>query len=149
MHLVTFTSDRFTLTPLPNAINDVLGHDIIDHVRAELLRHGFTVSERIGEDYGFGLWVEMLDVPYWISASIYDLPDATTGQPPRWIINVHDDAGCLLWLRRKRPDPASAARLTALIHALLSADPHVSAIAWRLNHPERGESSPVPHEAPV
>ncbi|MDX2141393.1 MAG: hypothetical protein SF123_25125 [Chloroflexota bacterium] len=132
MKMVTFYSHRFDTTPLPDAINDVLGHDLAAWLLAGLRARGYDADDVIGEDYGYGFWLRLDQSPVWISATQYEPPGYEGQAESRWLVHISADAGCL-WLYRKRPKQATPERLRQLaqdVHTLLLADPSISGIEW-------------------
>jgi hypothetical protein len=130
MQIVTFYSDRFSLTPLPDAINDVLGHDLAAWLLAGLRGRGYDADDVIGEDYGYGFWLRIAPSQFWVHAGQYASPG--DGEPlPQWLVGITDDPGCL-WLRRARarPSPERKLQLARDIHTILRGDPGITRIEW-------------------
>ncbi len=127
MVMVTFNSATYSLTPLPDAINDVLGHDLAAWLRAGLLERGHEATPVIGEDYGYGFHVRLHRAYYWIGVSMAD-GDA---DPPLWGVSVDLDPGCLwIWRLKARPQPGDKQAIARAIHALLIGEPGITRIEW-------------------
>ena len=130
MQIATFYSDRFTQTPLPDAINDVLGHDLMAWLLAGLRARGYDADDVIGEDYGYGFWLRIEASQFWVHAGQYAPPDER--EPlVQWLIGITDDPGCL-WIHRlrTRPSPERQRQLARDIHALLRGEPAITRIEW-------------------
>jgi hypothetical protein len=144
MQITTFYSDRFTLTPLPDAINDVLGHDLAAWLLAGLRERGYDADDVIGEDYGYGFWLLVEKSQFWINMSLYAPPE--DGEPlPQWLVCISGDAGCLFldW-RKPKPTPEQAQRLAKDIHALLRSDASITRIEWWAREIGVGEAQQEP-----
>ena len=142
---VTFFSDQFSQTPRSDAINDMLGHDLAEWLRAGLAEAGFDVGEVIAEDYGYGLWVNLDGSHYWVMTTEYE-PAGYEGQTqPKWLIGLHYDPGCLyVWRLRRRPDAEAVPRIAQAVHTLLASETAVSGIEWWAQDVGRGTAMTSP-----
>jgi hypothetical protein len=137
---VTFFSDQFSTTPAPDAINEMLGHDLAAWASRGLAAAGFDVGEVIAEDYGYGFWLRLDESHYWLTGTQYETEDG-----PVWLIGVHDDAGCLGgWWRRRRSRPDAPARIAQALHALLVHDDTITGITWWADGVGQGTPSAAP-----
>ncbi len=92
---VTFFSERFSDTPAPESINEILGHDLGVWLHDYLKSRDFDVGEVIAEDYGYGFWLKLEESHYWIMQTQYE-PAGFNEQPqPKWLIGIDYDPGCL------------------------------------------------------
>ncbi len=131
MAIVTFYSANYSLTPRPDAINDVLGHDLAEWLRTELHERGYDVSEVIGEDYGYGFHLMLNRSHYWITTGQYEPPGFEGHAESRWLVGVDFDPGCLwMWRLFARPSPSDKREITQAIHLLLSTVPSITTIEW-------------------
>ena len=129
MPWVTFSSSNFTLTPAPDAINDILGKDLAEWVRTGLEIAGFEVGEVIAEDYGYGFWLKMNHAHYWITHGQYE-PEEARAQPT-WMIGIDYDPGCMwMWRLRTRPQPGDQNTIARAVHDILKKDTTISEIQW-------------------
>lgn len=130
MPQVTFRSDHFSSTPAPDAINDMLGHDLAEWLREQLNTAGFETGEVIAEDYGYGFWLVRNRAYYWISHTQME-PDEN-GLPLLWMVGVDYDPGCL-WINRlrSRPHVDDQTAIAEAVHAALQANPRISEIEWQ------------------
>lgn len=143
MKMVTFYSDRFSQTPLPNAINDVLGHDLADWLLTRFRERGYSTGDVIGEDYGYGFWLNVKPIPFWINMGQYE-PPGFEGHPlPRWLVSIDEDAGCLWVFRLRKRDPAAPLRIAQDLHAILLTEPSIQQIEWWAHDVRSG--TPTPH----
>ncbi len=141
MVLVTFTSTTFSLNPLPDAINNVLGHDLAAWLAAGLLARGFDADTVIGEDYGYGFHLRLERAYYWITASQVE-PEAEDAAP-QWRVGIDADPGCLgMWRLRARPAPDDKRKIARAIHALLLTDPSITGIEWWTRDGQHGTPTP-------
>ena len=131
MPWVTFFSDRFTLIPAEDAINDVLGKDLAEWLRAELAQAGFDVGEVIAEDYGYGFWVKLNRSHYWVTQGGYESGEVENPPAPEWLISIDYDPGCFWWWRlRARPNPEDPYRIAEAVHASLTRADDITGIQW-------------------
>ena len=127
MVMVTFYSATYSLTPLPDATNDVLGHDLAGWLRAGLVERGYDATPVIGEDYGYGFHLRLNRAYYWISVS---LADGET-DPPQWGVSLDFDPGCFwIWRFKARPQPGDKQAIARSIHALLVGEPGITRVEW-------------------
>jgi hypothetical protein len=139
MPTVTFRSARFSDTPAPDAINEMLGKDLGEWLRAGLANQGFDVGEVIAEDYGYGLWLRLNGAHYWITQTQYD---PTRRQPGWWAsITTLDAWGCGGCARPKPNDTLTIARA---VHAILAADASLDAVQWWPHAVQQGTPQPTP-----
>lgn len=131
MVMVTFYSATYSLTPLPDAINDVLGHDLAAWLRAGLLERGYEATPVIGEDYGHGFHLRLHRAYYWISVVAYEPPEHEGRAEPRWLVGIDLDPGCLwIWRLKARPQPGDKQAIARAIRALLVGEPGITRIEW-------------------
>lgn len=140
MPYVTFASDHFSLTPAPDAINDILGKDVAGWLRANLASKGYEVGEVIAEDYGYGFWLKLNRAHYWITQASYE-PDEDRPQPT-WMIAIDYDPGCL-WIGhlRARPQAGDQTHIARAVHDILKSSPDIDHLEWWGNDP--GQSLPT------
>jgi len=146
MKLVTFYSDRFSTTPLPDAINDVLGHDLAAWLLDGLRARGYDADDVIGEDYGYGFWLRLEQSHIWINTTQYEPPGYEGHVHSRWLVDISTDAGCL-WLYRPRRKSLTPERLRALaqdVHARLLTDSSIEGIEWWAQDVRVGTLTPEP-----
>lgn len=137
MVLVTFTSATFSLNPLPDAINDVLGHDLAEWLRGGLVAHSFDADAVIAEDYGYGFHVRLNRAYYWITASQVE-PEAEDAAP-QWRVGIEADPGCLgMWRLSARPAPDDKLKIARAIHVVLLTDSSLTGIEWWTQDGQRG-----------
>jgi hypothetical protein len=143
MPWVTFSSDRFAQTPAPDAINDMLGKDLAEWLRAGLETTGFEVGEVIAEDYGYGFWLKMNQAHYWITQAQYE-PEEARPQPT-WMVGIDNDPGCLwVWRLRARPHSGDENVIARAVHDRLREDRTISDIHWWTRDARQDVSSPEP-----
>jgi|GEM_PF-5475704 len=139
---VTFYSARFSHTPAPDAINEMLGRDLAEWLRDNLT--DFEVGEIIAEDYGYGFWLILEKSHYWITCTEYEPPENDT--PSRWLVGIHYDPGCFYLRRlRNRPNPDAIPSIAKAIHELIANDDSISKIEWWSEDVGRGENSSEPN----
>ncbi|MBL8166276.1 MAG: hypothetical protein JNJ61_30105 [Anaerolineae bacterium] len=143
MPMVTFRSARFSSTPTPDAINEMLGKDLGEWLRAALADQEFEVGEVIAEDYGYGFWLRLNGAHYWIMQTQYE--PATPDMPPTWLVGIDYDPGCLgLWWLRARPKPNDRRLIARALHAVLASDARLEAVQWWPQDVQRGTPQPTP-----
>ena len=109
---------------LPNFINPCcFGEDFVTWLSRELAplaEQGFTLSNPIQEDYGWGLWVSHEKDPFWIALSCVE--DESKSESAQWVVSVDYDAGPNLLKRLfHKPDQQAFVVLRdRLWHALKS-----------------------------
>ena len=142
---VTFLTDQFSDTPASDSINDMLGKDLGEWLRAELEASGFEVGEVIAEDYGYGFWLERNDSHYWITQTQLE-PAGYEGQPlPKWLIGVDNDPGCFwVWRLRTRPQPTDRAAIAQAIDTILKANAEIINLEWWSNDVYKGDPASSP-----
>lgn len=145
---VTFFSDRFSETPAPDAINEMLGHDLATKLRAGLIAAGFEISEVIPEDYGYGFWLVLDGSHYWITQTQYEPAGFNNQTQPKWLVGVHYDPGCLyIWRLRRRPRPGDLPRITQALHTILVSEPTINGIEWWVQ--DVGNGTPLSEPPPA
>ncbi|MDX2163729.1 MAG: hypothetical protein SF162_20600 [bacterium] len=145
MPVVTFFSTRFTRIPLPDAINDVLGHDLAAWLHDAMQTQGYDVDDVIGEDYGYGFWLRLNKRHYWFTTGELEPPGFNGQAESRWLVSLADDPGCFWVYRlRARHSPAEQAALARALHAILQTDPSISGIAWWAQDVYRGTPTAEP-----
>lgn len=131
MFSVIFLSDKYSQIPAEDSINDVLGRDLSEWLRAELAQAGFDVGEVIAEDYAYGFWIKLNRSHYWITQGGYESGEYENPPAPEWLISVDYDPGCLWWWRlRARPNPEDPYRIASAVHNSLLQEDHISNIQW-------------------
>ncbi|MEO0562695.1 MAG: hypothetical protein AAF125_11305 [Chloroflexota bacterium] len=137
---------RFSNEPAPDAINEMLGRDVGEWLQEALqqadLEHDF-IGEVIAEDYGYGFWLNIDEVPYWVMMTqLY--PASPPDEPqPRWLISVEARLGCV-WFFRKPPKPVHIPEIMRVIHQALVDDDAISDVQWWTRSYGTGEPLPTP-----
>jgi len=98
----------------PHFINPCcFGEDFAAWLRRELAPladGGFTFSDPIQEDYGWGFWARHGKDPFWVAMSY--VGDGPQEPPAQWVVSVSYDAGLNLVKRLfHRPDSQVFTRL--------------------------------------
>jgi hypothetical protein len=79
----------------PHFVNPCcFGEDFALWLKRELLplaADGFSFSEPIQEDYGWGLWASHDKDPFWIALSY--VGDGPQEEPAQWVVSVNYDPG--------------------------------------------------------
>ena len=93
---IGISSDAFEHRSVqPHFINPCcFGEDLALWLKTKLeplLASGFTLSEPIQEDYGWGLWASKGRDPYWIALSYCG--SGPTEEPGEWVVTVAYDPG--------------------------------------------------------
>ena len=93
---ITIETDLFEHREVkPHFINPCcFGEDFAIWLRGELSRlagEGFSLSEPIQEDYGWGLWASHGKDPFWIALSY--VGDGPQEEPAQWVVSVNYEAG--------------------------------------------------------
>jgi len=109
----------------PHFINPCcFGEDFAAWLQAELAplaTDGFTFSEAIQEDYGWGFWASKAEDRFWIALGY--MGEGPQEEPAQWGVSVDYQSG-LNPLKRlfHKPDPAAFARLRDAIWTALKAN---------------------------
>jgi hypothetical protein len=112
----------------PHFINDCcFGEDFAQWLRgalSHLTAAGFSFSDPIQEDYGWGLWAQHGGDRFWIALSYGH--DGPIEGPAEWMVSVNRDDGLNI-LRRlwRRPDPAILSALRDAIRNALGTNPGI------------------------
>lgn len=93
---ITIETDLFEHRDVkPHFINPCcFGEDFAAWLREELsplAADGFSFSQPIQEDYGWGLWARHGKDPFWIALSY--VGDGPQEEPAQWVVSVNYDAG--------------------------------------------------------
>ena len=93
---ITIETDLFEHREVkPHFINPCcFGEDFALWLRGELsplAADGFSFSEPIQEDYGWGLWASHGKDPFWIALSY--VGDGPQEEPAQWVVSINYDAG--------------------------------------------------------
>ena len=122
---ITIETDMFEHREVkPHFINPCcFGEDFAAWLKRELsplTSDGFSFSEPIQEDYGWGFWANHGKDPFWVVMSYAG--DGPQESPAQWVVSVSYDAG-LNFIKRlfHKPDSQAFARLRDRVrHSLLS-----------------------------
>ena len=91
---------------------------------ADLRGAGFTLSEPIQEDYGWGFWVSRDRDHFWIALSYCG--DGPTEEPAEWVVSVGYDPGLNLFKRLfHKPDGLALAQLRSRVWQALRTTPGI------------------------
>ena len=106
----------------PHFINPCcFGEDFARWLRDQLsplASSGFTLSEPIQEDYGWGLWASRDKETFWIALGLVE--EKTTAAPAQWVVSVNYDPGLNLLKRLfHKPDPRAFHELRDRLWQLL------------------------------
>ena len=95
---------------------------------ADLAAAGFTLSDPIQEDYGWGLWATYDKDTFWLALSFCG--DGPTDEPAEWVVSVAYDPG-LNVIRRlfHKPNRDALARLRNRVWQVLGSTPGISVLA--------------------
>lgn len=115
----------------PHFINPCcFGEDFAAWLKQELSRFtelGFTLSEAIQEDYGWGFWASRGKDPFWIALSY--IGDGPQEAPAQWVISVTYDPGLNLVRRMfHKPDPQALEDLRDRIRQILASNSAIRTI---------------------
>jgi hypothetical protein len=93
---ITVETDLFEHRDVkPHFINPCcFGEDFaawLKHKLSPLAADGFSFSEPIQEDYGWGIWAAHGKDPFWIALSY--IGDGPREEPAQWVVSVNYDAG--------------------------------------------------------
>jgi hypothetical protein len=140
---VTFWSTQFeNKTPKAHFINDrCFGEDVASWLRTRLDGQGFTLSEVIQEDYGWGFWADINGDPYWTFVGVMD--DSIGKQKAEWLMGIIYDPGLNIVRRLlRKPRSADHLALCLAIDEVLQGNDGVSEVQW---WHEPGAGSPTAH----
>ena len=123
---ITVETDLFEHREVrPHFINPCcFGEDFAAWLRQQLsplAGSGYTFSESIQEDYGWGFWVSHGKDRFWVAISYAG--DGPQEPPAEWVVSVNHDAG-LNPIRRllHKPDAAALAALRDRVRQALEAN---------------------------
>lgn len=126
---ITVQTDLFEHREVkPHFINPCcFGEDFAAWLRAELAglgAAGFTLSDLIQEDYGWGFWARQGKDAFWICVGY--MAEGPQEALPEWMVSIDYEAG-LNPLKRlfHKPDPAPFARLRDRLWEALRVNPMV------------------------
>src|SRR5712671_4899420 len=116
---------------LPNFINPCcFGEDFsiwLSRELAPLVEQGFTISNPIQEDYGWGLWVSHEQDAFWIALSCMD--DELNKESAEWVVSVEYDAGLNVFKRLfHKPDPGAFAVLRNQLWRIFESNPEIKIV---------------------
>jgi hypothetical protein len=116
---------------LPNFINPCcFGEDFatwLGRELAPLAEQGFTLSNPIQEDYGWGLWASHDKDPFWIALSCVE--DELKAESAQWIVSVDYDAGPNVLKRLfHKPDQQAFAVLRDRLRHVLKSNPAITIV---------------------
>ena len=95
---------------------------------AALADSGFTFSEIIQEDYGWGFWASHGNDPFWVAISY--VGDGPQEAPAQWIISVSYDPGLNLLKRLfHRPDLAALHQLWDRVQQAFSSEAAIKIVS--------------------
>ena len=131
---ITVETDLFEHREVkPHFINRCcFGEDFAAWLRSELSPltvSGFTFSQIIQEDYGWGFWAHFGKDPLWIAFSyVGEGPQET---PAEWVVSLTYDPGLNLFKRLfHRPDAQAFARLRDQIWQILKSNHGINTTAY-------------------
>jgi len=131
---ITVETDLFEHREVkPHFINRCcFGEDFAAWLRSELSPltvSGFTFSQIIQEDYGWGFWAHFGKDPLWIAFSyVGEGPQET---PAEWVVSLTYDPGLNLFKRLfHRPDAQAFARLRDQIWQILKSNHGIKTTAY-------------------
>jgi hypothetical protein len=85
---------------------------------------GFTFSNPIQEDYGWGFWASQGKDPFWVALSF--VGDGPQAPPAQWIVTVIYDPGLNLFKRLfHNPDPRAFSKLRDQIWTVLKSNARI------------------------
>jgi hypothetical protein len=129
---ITIETDLFEHREVkPHFINPCcFGEDFAIWLRGELSRlagEGFSLSEPIQEDYGWGLWASHGKDPFWIALSY--VGDGPQEEPAQWVVSVNYEAGLNLVKRLfHKPNREAFAVLRERIWQAIRSNPAIRTI---------------------
>jgi hypothetical protein len=122
---LTLETDLFEHTEVkPHFINPCcFGEDFAAWLRDRLspmASAGFTFSEPIQEDYGWGLWSRREKDAFWIALGLVE--DGPTEEPAQWVVSLNYDPGFNLIKRLfQKPDATAFHELRDHVWQILQA----------------------------
>ena len=125
-HIVSFRTGRFDVSKeTPNPTNPIAGQSVLEWLRAELAKAGYTATEPDSEDWGWYIDVTGTDGSYLVGASA----DADGSTPDvEWVVQVHRHRSLSDKLFGRNTmaidDP-----LVALIERIVRADAQISEVS--------------------
>jgi hypothetical protein len=127
---ITVETDLFEHRQVqPHFINPCcFGEDFALWLKAELAplaTDGFTFSDAIQEDYGWGFWATHGKNRFWIALSY--VGDGPQEEPAQWIISVAESRGVIKRILG-RSDPRVQTTLRGRIWQTLAANPAIKTI---------------------
>lgn len=127
---ITVETDLFEHREVgPHFINPCcFGEDFAAWLKCELssLREGgFTFSDAIQEDYGWGFWVTHGRDRFWIALSY--MGEGPQEEPPQWTVSI-DSSGSLISHLGRRLDRHAFTLLRDRIRQILAANPAIKRI---------------------
>jgi hypothetical protein len=142
---VSFKTTRFDNTTVkPHFINPTtgFGEDAVVWLLQNIQHPAVTLDQPIQEDYGWGVWSNVNDAPYWIAVSINE---ETIGKDvAEWFMIISYERGCNPF-RRVRPALGDDLLLICQqIDAALYNDSTISDIQWWESGFYVGESTAHP-----
>jgi hypothetical protein len=94
---------------------------------APLTKDGFSFSEPIQEDYGWGLWASKGKDPFWIALSY--VGDGPQTEPAQWVISLNYDVGLNLIKRLlHKPNLQAFTVLRDCVWQLIRSNPAIKTI---------------------
>ena len=114
--------------PKPNFINPCcFGEDFAAWLKRELsplADAGFTFSDPIQEDYGWGFWASHEKDPFWIALSCVE--DEPKSESTQWVVSVDYDAGLNVFKRLfHKPDQQAFTVLRDRLWHTLKSNPAI------------------------
>jgi hypothetical protein len=116
----------------PHFINPCcFGEDFASWLKAQvaaLTGSGFTFSEIVQEDYGWGFWARHGKDPFWVAFSY--MGDGPQEAPAQWVISVNYDPGLNLLKRLfHKPDRAALQELWDHVRQALSSQAAIKIVS--------------------
>jgi hypothetical protein len=116
----------------PHFINPCcFGEDFAGWLREKLsplATSGFTLSEPIQEDYGWGFWGKRDKDAFWIALGL--VGDGPSEEPPQWVVSLNYDAGFNLFQRFfRKPDAQAFAELRDRVWEVLQTTRGITVVA--------------------
>src|SRR4029077_6375695 len=130
---ITVETDQFEHREVkPHFINPCcFGEDFAAWLKEQLSTlegSGFSLSETIQEDYGWGFWASHGQDPFWVALSY--VGDGPVEGPAQWVISVDYDPGLNLVKRLfHRPDHRALQRLRDQVRQALTSNTAIRTIS--------------------
>jgi hypothetical protein len=122
---VSFRTARFDVAAEPpNPINPIAGHNVLEWLRTELAKAGYTATEPHAEDWGWFIDVTGRDASYMVGASAEpddSIPDV------EWILQVHKHRSLMDKVFGRNAIHADDP-LVVLIERVVRADPQIAEV---------------------